>query len=69
MHLVGLIVAGERVHDDVNAGAIGKLLCSSPPGTAANMGRSLSSSAQAAARSFEVTMIELTPSDLTPRLA
>ena len=34
MHLIGLVVAGERVHHEIDADAKGHSRCNSPPGTA-----------------------------------
>ena len=63
VHLIGLVVAGQRVHHDVDAGAEGQFalarLARRP--SAASAGRP-GRIAQAPARSFEVIRIEDTPS-------
>ena len=64
VHLIGLVVAGQRVHHDVDAGAERHLALRLAAGHDRDRAAGRwSSSAQAAARSFDVTMIELTPSD------
>ena len=63
MHLVGLVIAGQRVHHQINAAAQREFVLAAAAGRSARKGLSPSASlAHPAARSLEVMITGETPS-------